>query len=427
MKLHLSIPTVLMGFSLSLLTTGEAHAASFNFTKIADTNGSFSSFFDAPAINNQGTVAFRTSEGIFTGNGETITTISNTSVSPVFPIIASSDLSINDEGTVAFIADLETIILPPPADFVIFRKGIFTSNGTTTNTIRNDFVTSGRSGITIDSPSLNNQGTVSFSYSFQGYGFEETAFSTVVTSNGTTTTFIASGEAPNFDGGTLGRSVESNSLNNQGIVAFRRGLIGGGSGIFTGNGTTTTTIADTSGIFSNLGPGSINDAGTVAFNADLDAGGEGIFTGNGTTATTIADTSGIFSNFGAASINNAGIVAFLAGLDAGGTGIFTGSNSLTNKVIATGDTLFGSTVTSLGFFREGFNNPGQLAFFASLANGTTGIFRADHQGVPGEPPKDVPEPASGLGLLALGALGAGSMMQRKQKQQTNTQAVVGKK
>ncbi len=417
MKLHFSISAALMGLCLSFLADGEAHAASFTFTKIADTNGSFSSFFDAPAINNQGTVAFRTSEGIFTGNGETITTIYNTGVFPESVISASNDISINDEGSVAFIADLEPIILPT-SDFVIFRKGILTSNGTTTNTIE-IIATEGRTRILIDSPSINNQGTVAFSFS-QDRG-DIVDFSIVETSNGTTTATIATGEAASSDG-TLGRSaVESNALNNQGIVAFRRGLIGGGSGIFTGNGTTTTTIADTSGIFSNFGPASINDAGTVAFNADLDAGGEGIFTGNGTTTTTIADTSGIFSNFGAASINDAGIVAFLAGLDAGGTGIFTSSNSLTNKVIGTGDTLFGSTVTSLGFFREGLNNPGQLAFFASLANGTTGIFRADHRGVPDEPPKDVPEPASGLGLLAFGALGAGSMIQRKQKQQIDDQ------
>jgi hypothetical protein len=416
MKLHLSISAALMGLSLSLLATGEAHAASFTFTKIADTSGSFSSFFDAPAINNQGTVAFRTSEGIFAGNGETITTISNTTVSPQFPISASSDISINDEGTVAFNADLESRIVPGDGR-KIFRKGIFTSNGTTTNTIE-IFATDGRRRNTIDSPSINNQGTLGFSYSSEGYVEEDD--STVQTRKGTTTTTIASGVAPRFDGIPT-RSVESYSLNDQGIVAFRRGLSGGGSGIFTGNGTTTTTIADTSGIFSNLGAASINNEGTVAFNADLDAGGEGIFTGNGTTTTTIADTSGIFSNFGAASINDAGIVAFLAGQDAGGTGIFTGSNSLTNKVIGTGDTLFGSTVTSLGFFREGLNNPGQLAFFASLADGTTGIFRADHRGVPDEPTKDVPEPASGLGLLALGALGAGSMMQRKQKQQIDDQ------
>ena len=74
MKLHLSLPAALMGLCLSLVATGEAQAASFTFTKIADTNGLFSSFFEAPAINNQGTVAFRTSEGIFAGNGETITT-----------------------------------------------------------------------------------------------------------------------------------------------------------------------------------------------------------------------------------------------------------------------------------------------------------------------------------------------------------------
>ncbi|MBD1833728.1 PEP-CTERM sorting domain-containing protein [Cyanobacteria bacterium FACHB-472] len=399
MKLRLSLPAALMGLCLSLVATGEAQAASFTFTKIADNSASFSSFFEAPAINNQGTVAFRTSEGIFAGNGETITTISNTSISSQSPISASSDISINDEGSVAFNAELEQITAPGDGR-PIFRKGIFTSNGTTTNTIRN-FSTDGRTRTIIDSPSINNQGTVAFSSSF-GFSSES---SSVTISNGTTSTEIAFGIDRPFDG-TLGLSVESNSLNDQGIVAFRRGLSGGGSGIFTGNSTTTTTIADTSGIFSSFGAGSINNEGTVAFNADLDAGGEGIFTGNGTATNTIADTSGIFSNFGAASINDSGIVAFLAGLDAGGTGIFTGSNPLTDKVISTGDTLFGSTVTSLGFFREGLNNPGQVAFFASLADGTTGIFRADHQGVPGEPPIDVPEPASMLGLLAFGTFGA---------------------
>jgi hypothetical protein len=181
----------------------------------------------------------------------------------------------------------------PESGIQIFRKGIFTSNGTTTNMIR-ELATDGRTRVTIDSPSINNQGTVAFSYSF--LGTSESDDSTVVTTNGTTTTTIARGKAPNVDD-TLGLSVESNSLNDQGIVAFRRGLSGGGSGIFTGNGTTTTTIADTNGIFSNVGAASINNEGTVAFNADLDAGGEGIFTGNGTTTTTIADTSGIFSNF----------------------------------------------------------------------------------------------------------------------------------
>lgn len=61
----------MMGLCLGFLAAGEAQAASFTFTKIADTSGSFDSFGGegvggyepfsaAPAINNQGTIAFST-------------------------------------------------------------------------------------------------------------------------------------------------------------------------------------------------------------------------------------------------------------------------------------------------------------------------------------------------------------------------------
>ena len=73
------------------------------------------------------------------------------------------------------------------------------------------------------------------------------------------------------------------SLNNSGTVAFSTILIGGGSGVFTGNGGHNTPIAlSSSPLFNALFlPPSINSAGTVAFIATLDGGGSGIFTGTG--------------------------------------------------------------------------------------------------------------------------------------------------
>ncbi|MBD0362166.1 MAG: PEP-CTERM sorting domain-containing protein, partial [Coleofasciculus sp. C3-bin4] len=56
------------------------------------------------------------------------------------------------------------------------------------------------------------------------------------------------------------------------------------------------------------------------------------------------------------------------------------------------------------------NNSGQLAFVAGLENGISGVFRADPQ----PPVQSVPEPSSVLGLLAVGAFGAGSVLKRKQ-------------
>ncbi len=52
--------------------------------------------------------------------------------------------------------------------------------------------------------------------------------------------------------------------------------------------------------------------------------------------------------------------------------------AVADKVIGTGDFLAGATVVSVGFVQGiGLNDPGQIAFFAILNDGTQGIFRAD--------------------------------------------------
>jgi hypothetical protein len=188
-------------------------------------------------------------------------------------------------------------------------------------------------------------------------------------------------------------------------VAFQASLDAGGQGIFTGSGGPTTTLYDTNGPFSSVAFPSLNDAGTVAFQASLDAGGFGIFTGSGGPTTTIATNVGPFSGFSPPSLNNAGTVAFDATLEAGGRGIFTGPDPVDDRVIGTGDPLFGSTVTGVFVGPEGLNDSGQLAFRATLADGRQVIVRAD----------PVPEP-SGVLLLGLGMLGLLGYARRARKQ-----------
>lgn len=76
-------------------------------------------------------------------------------------------------------------------------------------------------------------------------------------------------------------------------------------------------------------------------------------------------------------------------------GIFTGPDPIADRVIASGDSLFGSTVVGLDLKPTRLNDGGQIAFGASLADGRRVIARAEV----------VPEPSTftlfGLGTLAL--------------------------
>ena len=93
--------------------------------------------------------------------------------------------------------------------------------------------------------------------------------------------------------------------------------------------------------------------------------------------------------YGGFSVNDGGDVA---STDPSGTTLYAGDPAAPHRVIGRGDELFGSTVERLAFSREGFNDAGQVAFWASLADGRNVIALAT----------PVPEPAA-AGLLLLAA------------------------
>jgi hypothetical protein len=187
----------------------------------------------------------------------------------------------------------------------------------------------------------------------------------------------------------------SPAISTNGTVAFFANVDTGGGGVFTINPQGgLATVADTAGGFTYLGSPVMNAQGQAVFYGGQDTGINGIFVGRDGTLTTIADTTGEFSSFQAyPAISNNGTVAFMAALKSGGFGIFTGSNSSTGKVITSGDQLFGSSVTFVSTFSQSINNSGQIAFYASLADGRSGVYVAS----------PVPE-ASTLVLLATGLL-----------------------
>ena len=298
--------------------------------------------------------------------------------------------SINNAGTVAFSALLNTDDI----------NGVFVGNGGAITTIADS---SGPYALSRGGgwfPSINNSGIVTFST------FLDAGGSGIFASDGGAITTI--GDSSGFS--DLGIS----DINNDGAVAFRGVPVGGSEGIFVSNNRTITTIGDSSGPFSLLLDLSLNNKGTVAFSTLLDAGGNGIFTGNGDTISPIVNSNGAFISLNSPSINDSDTVAFQASLATGGEGIFIGSDPVADKVIATGDSLFGSTVTYLAFSTKGLNNSNQLAFAAGLADGSFGIFRAQLET---EPLTSVPEPSSLLSLLASGVWGTGLLLKHKQKKQ----------
>jgi hypothetical protein len=64
---------------------------------------------------------------------------------------------------------------------------------------------------------------------------------------------------------------------------------------------------------------------------------------------------------------------------AGLVGIFTGGDPVADRVIAVDDALDGSTVARFEVlaFDSALSNRGQLAFIVTLADGRTGVYRAD--------------------------------------------------
>ena len=122
------------------------------------------------------------------------------------------------------------------------------------------------------------------------------------------------------------------------------------------------------------GPLAMNAGGQVACVARLDSGARTVFLGG---SQIVSGATDILDEFTNVALSDAGTVVYLRETindTSVAEGIYLGSGA---KVIATGDALFGSTVTDLGFDRDGLNNAGQIAFNASLQDGREVIVRVD--------------------------------------------------
>jgi hypothetical protein len=371
---------VVAGLTMALgamLPAAQAQAApQYTFTRVADSAGDgFVPFsFECSAINNRGDIAFRTAraprrgsqliQGIYRANadGSRLTTISE--VGDGFDFLGQIP-SINDLGEVSLAVRDFTQRGPNFLETQSIMRGDGGKPPVTIATTEEQFNQFGFE------PTVNNNGVVAFKAqldTFDQFNLDQGLFSGQGGRRSTLTTYYLSSTSQFSEFGSQSRP----SINNLGDIAFEAPLDGEStSGIFVTQGTGLETIAAPDPNV-NVGRPNLNDAGTVAFHRYFnDRAGEELVTGS--PLTVVADTSGRFQSFGFTfvgftppALNNNGDVAFFADLDSGGSGIFVGPDPATDRVIGTGDTLDGSPVTNLRFCDEGLNDSGQLAFQATF-------------------------------------------------------------
>ena len=211
-------------------------------------------------------------------------------------------------------------------------------------------------------------------------------------------------------------------MNDAGMVAFVRILCQRSAASSPGTGSPSPPIADTGGGWSQFhGLPVIDESGAAVFRADRDDGAEDMYTSRGGVVRTVAETGDVFETLARfPSVDDRGVVAFAATLrgegsaivtvddgditiidtegafesfrgrtarrrcrrahrhTAGGNlGLFNGPNPETDKILAIGDHLLGSTVADLAANPVSINAGGQVAVRASLADGRQFILRAD--------------------------------------------------
>jgi PEP-CTERM motif len=434
MSIHLPIRATAIGLCFSLIAIAQANAASFTFTKIADTNtaipGGTGNFIDfgngAPSLDN-GNVAFwgagtGQQQGIYTNVGGILNVVADRNTAIPGGTGSFTDSSFRlfpslDNGNVAF----------STSNLTTGQRGIYTNVGGVLNVVvdTNTAIPGGIGNFTfLNLPSLSN-GNVAF------LGRDSMGQDGIYTNIGGSLNVVADRNTA-IPGGTGNFAVFRNfpSLNNE-SVAFIGGSVGQ-LGVYTNLGGVLNVVANTNtpipggtGNFTGFGRFTSLNNGTLAFQGFGAAKQQGIYSNlNGVlnlvanTNTPIPDGTGNFTGFYDPSWLNNGTVAFLGLGSTGQKGIYANLNSTLTKVIDLSDLLDGKTISDLSFSTEGLSGS-QIAFQAIFTDGSEGIFLTDG-GSQFPPQTSVPEPSSALGMLAFGAFGAAAMRKRKQKKPLNS-------
>lgn len=347
---------------VGLLAVSSLFGTDYTYTKIADnapgTTLAVGGFIGPYLINSSGTVAFtaRPADGntsIYSGSGNGIVLVFEGSATFDTPRLNWAT-GFNDAGTVAFQAG----------------GGVYTAT-TAGGTF---FQVAAQTGGSTILPAINNAGTVA-------YGKLNSSIFTR-TGTGAEQTLVSDTELPRANALSAPLLVGL-SINNSGTVAFYATGVQTATGncncgLFTKGASGPATQASPFLENINIAP-QINDNGAIAF-AGIYQSVKGVFVASGGQVGAVVDlgTQVVSLDTKNVSLNNKGEVVYYAkfGISPFVQGIFTGPDKVADKVIASGDPLFGSVVESIpnpqtpGRY---LNDKGQVAFAYRLTNGLTGV------------------------------------------------------
>jgi uncharacterized protein (TIGR03437 family) len=343
--------------------------ATYTYTKITDdapgsTLGAFTSFLGPFLINSSGAVAFTAKSGdvgevgVYTGSASGINTVYVGGLNLNSPLVFAAT-GFNDSGTVVYLTE---------------ARAVYTATAGGTPFMVSAPTSTGNSAIF---PGINNAGTVA-------YGADELNNS-ILTRTGTADaqTLVSNTALPGSNALTA-PTLTGLSINNSGTVAFYALDVASGAscrcGIYTAGPGAPTPVAP---LQENLSSGTVpqlNENGAIAFLGTYQSV-KGVFVASNGQIAAAVDLGTQVVSLGAAnnvSLNSQGQVAYWAkfGISPFVEGIFTGPDKVADKVIGTGDPLFGSVVSSIaepqvaGRF---LNDNGQVAFSYKLSNGLSGV------------------------------------------------------
>jgi hypothetical protein len=392
MKLPFSFPSAALAIGLSFLAISPAEAT-YTFTKVADTTddrlGALTGrarYFTAPLLNNVGTVLFSGGQFsgevqfVFTGDGNTITTIATPALVPPsalpqsnqYPIVFGT--AINDNGAVAVITRRRTAS-NELTDFL----GLFISDGETITPIVERSNTSTATNDGFFSASINNNGTVAFNTTRLITNDRVIAAGIYTSREGSLTPINLPGIQP--------VSAPINNDDETLVFQGREQVAAGITNLYSLNGETLTRLltndpAQNPNPFSTLNSISLNNRGTVALLVTPRSGNPQFLTINADgTQTVVAEArfSGgqLFSRLTAIAINNTDDVALVAEPTGQPATLLKGADPETDKVLAVGDELFDSTVKTIAISPKAINDAGQIAFLVGLTDGRSVIVRAE--------------------------------------------------